>query len=236
MIVATDGQRLRLITQPDHARFAAELLRLWCADGLPEHPRREDLLFSVREHDNGWDEADATPRMDRRTGRPLAFADLPSDLRIELWERGVARFAKTRPYAALLILQHSLVLHEGRHGPHWDGFRGRMEDRRRDLLAGVEMEPATVDVDYPWLALADALSLTICDGRWGPFQHRGHRGSLIRENQLELRLTPFPLAGATTFEIPCRYLSDCAYQGDAHLGGELAASRWERISVRVAPG
>ena len=70
VIVVDKGDLLRVITQPDHARFAAELLSLWRADGLPEHPRREQLLFAVREHDNGWREADAAPWVDPATQKP----------------------------------------------------------------------------------------------------------------------------------------------------------------------
>ena len=77
MIVATAGHQLQIVTQGDHARFAAELLSLWRADDLPEHPRRDDLLFAVREHDNGWLEADAAPRVDRATGRPHGFETIP---------------------------------------------------------------------------------------------------------------------------------------------------------------
>ena len=40
------------------------------ADGLPGHPRRGELLFAAREHDNGWTEVDAYPTVDPDTGRP----------------------------------------------------------------------------------------------------------------------------------------------------------------------
>ena len=36
MIVVDEGEELRIVTQPDHARFAAELLSLWRSDGLPD--------------------------------------------------------------------------------------------------------------------------------------------------------------------------------------------------------
>ena len=64
MIVVRRGASLVLVTQSDHAHFAAELLSLWRLDGFPDHPRRDDILFAVREHDNGWREEDAVPRLD----------------------------------------------------------------------------------------------------------------------------------------------------------------------------
>jgi hypothetical protein len=47
-------------------------------------------------------------------------------------------------------------------------------------------------------------------------------------------LDPFPLAGATTFWVACRRIPARAYRGDADLGGELAAARWEERTVRIA--
>ena len=67
-----DG-RLLVVSQNDHAHFAAELLALWRADGLPDHPRRRRLLFAAREHDNGWRETDSAPFCDREKGRPHDF-------------------------------------------------------------------------------------------------------------------------------------------------------------------
>jgi hypothetical protein len=49
-----------------------------------------------------------------------------------------------------------------------------------------------------------------------------------------LGLAPFPLAGATTFRVPCRRVPLREYRGDADFGGELAAARWEEMTVRLA--
>src|SRR3954451_24193303 len=121
MIVTSEGSRLRLRTKPDHAHLAGELLALWHADGLPLHLRRAELLFAAREHDNGWREADAAPRWDAERGRPHDFMTLPARERIEVWERGVCRFAAERPYASLLIARHALNLFGGRRAVEgWD--------------------------------------------------------------------------------------------------------------------
>jgi hypothetical protein len=37
LIVVDEGTELRVVTQPDHAHFAAELVSLWCTHGLPDH-------------------------------------------------------------------------------------------------------------------------------------------------------------------------------------------------------
>ena len=111
MIVVHDGPSLLLVTQNDHAHFSGELLSLWRGDGLPDDPRRDDIVFAAREHDNGWREADAAPRLDRESGEPYGFLSLPAADRIEIWRRGIHRYRERRPYAALLIHQHALALH-----------------------------------------------------------------------------------------------------------------------------
>src|SRR4030095_7348030 len=110
MIVRRDGDRLRLVTQPDHAAFAADLLSLFRLPALVDHSRRAALLRAVRLHDNGWRELDAPPPVDRAAARPesagrelaapppvdpanglpYTFIDLPRPLRLEVWERGTA--------------------------------------------------------------------------------------------------------------------------------------------------
>lgn len=230
MIVAADNLRHLVVTQPDHARFSAELLSLWRS--LAGHPRRQELLFAVREHDNGWRETDAAPHWDAERGRPHDFLSLPRAERIELWQRGTARFAGEHPYASLLIVRHAVRLHQGRGGEEWQAFRDYLDELYRGLAEETGAPEEQVDEDYRWLDLADLISLAACN-RWSePFERYGFRGRLEGDT---LRLDPFPLAGSTAFRIPCRRIPVREYRGDADLGGELAAARWEDLAVRVAP-
>ena len=169
MIVVPEGSAYRLITQPDHAHLAAEILALWRRDGLPAHPRRDDLLFAAREHDNGWREADAAPRWDARAGRPHDFMTLPQADRIEIWERGTCRFATERPYAALLITRHARNLFGGRRGEEgWDGLLDFLADFERGLSEETGAPEDELAADYRWIDLADQISLTACARRREP--------------------------------------------------------------------
>jgi hypothetical protein len=234
MIVYDEGETLLLITQPDHAHFTGELLALWREDGLPDHPRRADLLFAGREHDNGWREADSAPHCDVIRGRPHDFMSIPREERIAIWERGTARFAGSRPYASLLIACHALALHNDRRGePEWQAFFAYLDELERGLREATGVASEEVAADYPFLDLGDLASLAICN-RWSePFVRHGVHGAF---SDGTLHLDPFPLAGATSFTIPCRRIPGRPYRGDADLGGELAAARWGELSVRVAPG
>jgi hypothetical protein len=247
VIVAVENGAYRVVTQPDHAHLAGEILSLWRADGMAVNPRRGDIIFAGREHDNGWREADAAPRAGG-DGRPVDFLSMPRELRIEIWERGSTRFLQRRPHAALLIVRHARELHrDRRRDPDWRELLHRLADRERRLRREQRAGGRTVAADYRLLAAADAISLAACAGASGPLALPGSgagtsdgrtfpprlrlRGRIEGET---VRLAPLPLAGATTFAVACRRIPLRPYRGDADLGGELAAARWEELRVRLA--
>ena len=231
MIVNDEVDELLLVTQPDHARFAAQLLSLFRLPELREHPRRQRLLAAVREHDNGWREADAAPRLDP-AGRPFDFRSLPGEHRREIWRRGVERFAQEEPYAALLMARHSWELHHDRRGTAWKEFLAQLAERRQELLEAAPVDAGEVEADYRWLELADALSLAACCRSRAPLTLAGFDARFVDG---DLEIEPFPLAGATTFQVPARRVANRAYAGEADLAGTLGAARWIRFEVRCRP-
>lgn len=234
MIVVELAGRDRLITQTDHARLAAEVLSLWRADGMPEHPRRRALLRAVAEHDNGWREADAAPRADPVTGRPLDYRHLDESDRRQLWRRGAARFFDDDAYVALLVLEHAMALHRDLAAHEaWAELYTRWREESGRLLAESGLAGEVVAADYRLLALADTIALGACDGWERSVAQSGYR---LRFAPGLVTLVPLPLAGATRFSVPCRHLPRREYRSDSELGVELASARWERLEVRLAPG
>lgn len=240
MIVVPENGELVVVTQHDHARLAGELLSLWRADGLPEHPRRREILFAAREHDNGWREADSAPRVDPATGRPHDFTSVPLPVRAEVWLRGAGRYAEDRPRAALLVTWHALALHREHRGKAaWEeALLAPLDELFEELLEHTGAPAEEVRSDYRFLDLGDALSLAACNRWTAAIERGGHRFSYRPGGtgvDGELRVEPFPLAGATTFRIACRRVPDRRYRGDADLGVELAAARWSDLRLRVRP-
>jgi hypothetical protein len=239
MIAVPEGSSHLLITQPDHAHLAAEILALWRDGGLPSHPRRDDLLFAAREHDNGWREADAAPRWNAAAGRPHDFMTLPRADRVELWERGTCRFATERPYAALLIARHARNLFGGRRGEEgWDGLLDFLADFERGLIEETGTAEGELAADYRWIDLADQIALIAAARLPAPVSRHGFRIALLpsgEDGAVAVGLAPFPLAGATTFRVGCRRIPARDYRSDADLGGELAMARWEELTVRITP-
>jgi len=234
MIVTPEDRSLRIVTQSDHAHLAGEIAALWRSDALPENPRRADIVFAAREHDNGWRETDSAPWVDPTTGRPHDFTDLPDGPRIELWRRGVERYAGRRPYAALLICRHAEELLGDRRGEEpWDeGLFERLDELVEDLSEETGASRDQVETDYRFVALADRVSLAL-SARWSePFAVCDHHGRVDGDTVL---FYPFPLAGATSFTLRCRSIPDRRYADPVDLIGALAGARWTEQTVRLAP-
>ena len=235
MIVADHGSTLVVCTQPDHAQLSAALLALWRRDGIPEHPRRNELLFAVREHDNGWQRADAAPRVSGASGWPTSFDNVPPSDRLEVWRRSVHRFVTDHPYAALLIAQHALAVNQRYfQAPGWPGFRVELEEQINQAIEETSLTTADLAADYTWLRLTDTLSLGACGalGATDAFvdEQSGYRYALERGR---IRIAPLPLAGATTLEIACRELPKRRFSDTSDLTSELSRAVWQRRPVRI---
>ncbi len=231
MIVCPEADHLWVMTQADHAFFAGELLALWRAENFDRHPRRPEILFAAREHDNGWREADAAPRVDPTTGRPHTFLSIPLGVREEIWSLAVERFRAAHPYASLLIAHHALnVHHDHRDQDDWLEFFRILEQQRDELQELCEVPFEALAEDYPYLEITDQISLALCSGWEGKFEKSGFSWSVTGDT---VSLEPFPLAGATSFELRGRRIPDRGYSNMTDLGGQLAEARWEKRRVRV---
>lgn len=240
MIVHAESSVLRLVTQSDHAHLAGAILGLWRADGMPENPRREALLFAAREHDNGWREADAAPQVDPATGQPYDFVHLPHTMRQEIWRRGTARHLEHHPYPALLILEHARALHSSQRGvAGWDELLAEWDEERSRLLADLALDAEAVRRDYRYLEIVDAIALAAAGGFERRFVRHGHRVRCRDRPKgagiVEVEIDPFPLAGATTFSLACRRVPDRPYRSDSDLALAAATARWATLPIRLVP-
>jgi hypothetical protein len=109
VIVRLIGNRLQLITQPDHAHLARRIMQHCVA--LAARPRRGSILLAIAEHDNGWAEEDAAPIVHPTTGCVVDFINAPMSVRQTVWPRSVARLADDR-WAAALVAQHATAVYD----------------------------------------------------------------------------------------------------------------------------
>ena len=232
MIVRRLNGRVQLITQPDHARLARRIME-HCIQ-LADHPRRDTILHAIAEHDNGWAEEDAAPTVNPATGRAFDFVNAPVGVRHAVWPRGVARLAGN-PWAAALVAQHAITVYDRfRSEAEWDPFFERMRTLRDEMVEASGMTLDTLEADYPFVRLADLISLTFCTG-WTDEQ-RFAQWTVLRLGS-RIIVTPDAFGGATVpFAIDAREMRNLEFETDsalrAAIGGAesvtLRGSAWSR--------
>ena len=135
MIVRDEGETFLLITQPDHARLAEQIVARMRTEPALESADRDVILLAAREHDNGWIEVDAEPTIEPETGRPRDFMSGPAAVKHDLWLRGIARAAKMDLRAGALVAEHALTVYGYRRGTaEWQSFFESVTALRDDLL------------------------------------------------------------------------------------------------------
>lgn len=232
MIVRELTGRLLFITQPDHAQLAGRIMEP-CAP-LAAHERRGSILLACREHDGGWIEEDAAPTVDPDTGRPVDFMTAPARVKRGVWARAIARLAGD-PWAAALVANHAITVYDRfRIDPEWSEFFADTEAIRDGLVRGSEPTPGDLVADYPFVRLADLISLTFCTG-WTDENSFG--AWRVRGNGPHVTVTPDPFGGATVpFTIAARALPSQPFQSDDALRAALRTAPIEQLSGTAGHG
>jgi hypothetical protein len=221
VIVRVSPDHLELITQPDHAALAAQVMAAWRRNDLPTSPRRDTILLATREHDNGWIEEDRSPIVDPATGQLLDFIDAPEPVRQRIWPRGVERL-EAEPYASALVAAHALnVSARHRQFPSWDPFFEQMERMLEDALR--RAAPATLDDlrhDYFFVRMGDLISLAFCN-EWRELRRLGDYALRVEGNRVMIAPDPFEGA-AIGLNIPARQLPNRRYSSPADADAAFA--------------
>jgi hypothetical protein len=207
------GGRIQLITQPDHAHVARQIMDR-CLP-LAARARRDEILHAIAEHDNGWAEEDAAPRVNLATGRLFDFVTAPASVRQIVWPRGVARLSRT-PHPAALVAQHAITVYDRfRADSEWASFFADMETARDQMLRASGLALDDLLDDYAFVRLADLISLTFCTG-WTDEQRFGEWA--VQRFGTRIQVTPdaFGRVGVP-FEIRAREIDDRPFRSDAEL-------------------
>ena len=220
MIVRQAGKQVQLITQPDHAHLARRVME-HCVP-LATHPRRREILHAVGEHDNGWAEEDAAPRVNIATGQIFDFVGAPATVRQSVWPRGVARLAND-PWAAALVAQHAITVYDRfRSDGEWASFFAEMAASRDRMLRACEHGLDTLLSDYLFVRVADLISLAFCVG-WKDEQRFGEWTVQCIDDRVVI--SPDAFCGREVpIEINAREISNQPFQSDMDLRDALRAA------------
>jgi hypothetical protein len=221
VIVRQVGERILLITQPDHAHLARRVME-HCVP-LASSPRRDEILLAIGEHDNGWTEEDAAPRVNLATGEVFDFVSAPAEIRQAVWPRGVARLASD-PWAAALVAQHAVTVYDRfRSDGEWAPFFAEMEAARDAMVRATDRDLDQLLPDYVFVRLADLISLTFCVG-WDDEQRFG--GWAVQRLGTRVVVAPDAFGGTETpIEIDAREIVRRTFRSDAELRAALSEAK-----------
>jgi hypothetical protein len=149
-----------------------------------------------------------------------------------VWPRGVARLAGD-PWAAALVAEHAITVYDRfRSDAGWEPFFEGMAAARDEMVARSGMPLEVLEADYPFVRLADLISLTFC-AAWTDEQ-RFAQWSVLRLGN-RILVSPDAFDGATIpFTIDAMAIPNRQYESDGELREAIAAA--ERIALRGEAG
>ena len=118
MLVTRRQGGLCLITHPEHGRIAGELCRHWGNARFEAPAHREALVIAATHHDDGWYELDGRPSFNPEHARPAHFLELPLEVTVAPYGRGVDSVYARDRHAGALVSMHWAGLYHTRFGLH----------------------------------------------------------------------------------------------------------------------
>jgi len=229
VIVRSASQHLHLITQPDHASLAAKIMDH--AVALASHPRRQQIVLAIAEHDNGWAEEDAAPIVNPATGGIADFVNVPMAVRHRVWPRAIQRLMQ-QPWSAALVAEHAIIVYDRfRSDPDWNPFFSGMEVARDAMVHASGLSYDSLAADYPFLRLADLISLAFC---MASAQEHHFADWTVQLSDHCVAVAPDPFGGSTIpIEIAATELPNHRFRDDADLREALKTAPTVRLTGEI---
>ncbi|MCL7749474.1 DUF3891 family protein [Halalkalibacter alkaliphilus] len=218
MIVREKVNSFVLVKQHDHAVISGQLVENWNEDIFQGENKREDVIYSVYQHDRGWIALDHTPFWNDLYKKPYSFIDFPLVPKLVHYKHGIDEVERENSYAALLCSLHFCALLTA-NDDEYQWFLSHEEERQENLKNQLKINPGCHEdllaSHFNLLQFCDHLSLYLCMNK--PGQQKSYRfnnsdllpctnGNKITAcwlNTKQLSITPFPFKDE--FEIKIKY-------------------------------
>jgi hypothetical protein len=216
------------IGQPAHAWISGQLARAWARDRVEPW---EEVCLAAEQHDMGMAEWDAAPELNRETGRPFSFMEMPLATHLRLWAAAPSRVLPQSRYAALLVSMHGTALYEMRDlsrmgAADADAVRAYIASQhelQERLGDGLDREQLRRNQKLIWLW--DFLSLGLCLG----WEGRSLDGLTLGDGTIE----PWPFRDdAVTLRCDGRRL-DGRFEDEEQMRAALDAAPWVELSFEL---
>jgi Protein of unknown function (DUF3891) len=113
---APPGEPRFVIKLAEHTAFAGALARAFGNDAFEPVRAREEMLYVIDHHDDGWAEFDDAPQCDPATGLPYHLTDTPRAIALATAMRSPELNEAHHPFCGLLSSMHIWGLYNGRYG------------------------------------------------------------------------------------------------------------------------
>jgi hypothetical protein len=160
MIVQTapNGEPHFVIRQIDHAHTAGTLSVHFGNQKFAPMIPRDIMEYVIAHHDQGWEDADAAPQLDPKTGLPYHLGQTPLDLMVATNQGSPDFNEKHHPFAGLMSSMHTCGFYNGRYGllettykdvfpaelhPVYEKILSSEEERQNRLKAELRTDPDT---------------------------------------------------------------------------------------------
>ncbi|MGD9721900.1 MAG: DUF3891 family protein [Pirellulales bacterium] len=250
----TAGAQWILISQVDHAHLSGALAEHWGAGGVQPLVARDELLWAITHHDDGWADWEREPHVEPRLARPRAFTEMDLPQSLEIWTRSIAAAAERGSLAGYVVAGHFCALLR-RFDFNWRRDERNVADGERFLAtfenlmdgclqAWLADDPLRHTLPDARLALAqlqlfDALSLWFCCARETAAEAMetpaGATITLTPRPQPDrgqpqlVEFSPWPFTcGPMNLEIPARAVPVRRYESRA----DLAAIPLQAVQLR----
>jgi hypothetical protein len=189
VLVLPEDDSALCIGQASHAWISGQMARAW-AEPFDHH---EDICLAAEQHDVGMAEWDRAPALNKETGLPYAFTEMPFEMHSGLWLGAPKKLVTTSVRAAALVSMHGTKLYELRKPTSEVGdYLRRQEEFRRGLgFAREDLAPASTLVwiwDYLSLALilgweGEVEGVAVKGGRVSPWPFRDPTATFLCEGR-----------------------------------------------------
>ena len=165
-----------LLSQIEHARLSGELAEGWGNAIVREFVPRREIVDTLFHHDDGWADWERQPDVDAETGRPIAFTEMPDDVKYSIWRKSIDAARALGRLQGVVVAWHFIELPQGAN--RWQSDVGEVADEveafidEYTALAGVWLAEwltedsanteAVARRALEWLQMFDVISLWLC--------------------------------------------------------------------------